>query len=166
MKDFDEFRCFWDPWVRIIGFKKWMYICMYVCVYVCMFFFFSFFLFRRVGEMLNALIRAVRYSPRVGLPWASARYTGIPTKTPTLIFLAQNPRGTAAKQSFAGERMASAYSSCIRFCILQPFVAVLPVLLLLSSTSYRIVRSSTSWHISRLLLPSSSFLTFLSMLAA
>ena len=29
IKDFDEFRCFWGSWVKIIGFKK-MYVCMYV----------------------------------------------------------------------------------------------------------------------------------------
>ena len=28
IKDFDEFRCFWGSWVKIIDFKK-MYVCMY-----------------------------------------------------------------------------------------------------------------------------------------
>ena len=36
IKDFDEFRCFWGSWVRIIGFLK-MYVCMYVYMYVCMY---------------------------------------------------------------------------------------------------------------------------------
>ena len=36
IKDFDEFRCFWGSWVRIVGLKK-MYVCIYVYMYVCMY---------------------------------------------------------------------------------------------------------------------------------
>ena len=36
IKAFDEFRCFWGSWVRIIGFKK-MYVCVHVCKSVCMY---------------------------------------------------------------------------------------------------------------------------------
>ena len=86
IKDFDEFRCFWGFWVRIIGLKK-MYVCMY-CNGVAK---------QEVSRLSEAiqgnLLGCPRLSPRHSFRTFSARFQ---CRKLRLLFLLEQPLSAGA----------------------------------------------------------------------